>query len=129
MKNNQVYLNSLERELKYRNYSPRTIEVYSTCIKYFLEKINKNPENINRDEIIDFVIFLQSQNKAPKTINLYKEAVKFLFREVLKIETEIDIKLSREAKKLPIILTNTEIKKIIESIKNEKHKFIISLTY
>lgn len=37
--------------------------------------------------------------------------------------------MSREAKKLPVVLTNNEIKSIIENIKNEKHKFIISLSY
>ena len=129
MKNNQEYLLKVERELKYRNYSSRTIDVYKTCIKYFLEKINKNPEILNRDEIIDFILNLQKENKAPKTINLYKEAIKFFYKEVLKIEKEINIKLSREAKKLPVILTNNEIKLIIENIKNEKHKFIISLSY
>jgi integrase len=72
---------------------------------------------------------LQSKNKAPKTINLYKRAIKFFYKNILKLDKELDIKLSREAKKLPVILTNNEIKLIIENIKNEKHKFIISLSY
>ena len=129
MENNQEYLQKLERELKYRNYSPKTIKAYTTCIKFFLEKIDKKPEDISRDEIIDFILYLQSKNKAPKTVNLYKEAIKFFYKDVLKQKQEIDIKLSREAKKLPIILTNNEIKTILDCIKNEKHKFIISLSY
>ncbi|MDD3793980.1 MAG: site-specific integrase [Candidatus Gracilibacteria bacterium] len=129
MQNNQEYLLKLERELKYRNYSQRTIKAYGTCIKFFLEKIDKNPENIRRDEIIDFFLDLQSKKKAPKTINLYKESIKFFYKEVLKISQDLDIKFSREAKKLPIVLTKNEIKSIIENIKNEKHKFIITLAY
>lgn len=129
MENNQEYLLETERELRYRNYSVKTIKAYTTCIKYFLEKIGKKPEIISRDEIIDFIFYLQSKNKAPKTINLYKESIKFFYREVLKQEKEINIKLSRESKKLPVVLTNNEIKSIIENIKNEKHKFIISLSY
>lgn len=35
----QEYLEKLRRELQYRNYSPKTIGAYSTCVKYFLEKI------------------------------------------------------------------------------------------
>ena len=129
MENNQEYLIKTERELKYRNYSPKTIKAYSICIKFFLEKIDKKPEDITRDEIIDFLLDLQSQNKATKTVNLYKESIKFFYKDVLKQTQDIDIKLSREAKKLPVILTNNEIKSIIENIKNEKHKFIISLSY
>lgn len=129
MENNQNYLLNLERELKYRNYSPETIKTYSTCIKYFLKKIGKNPETITREKIIDFILDLQVNGKAPKTINLYKESIKFFYKDVLKQKKEIDIKLSREAKKLPIILTNNEIKTILDCIKNEKHKFIIALSY
>lgn len=129
MENNQIYLLNLERELKYRNYSPKTVKAYSTCIKYYLEKIHKKPEIISRDEIINFILHLQSKDKAPKTVNLYKEAIKFFYKEVLRQEQDIDIKLSREAKKLPVILTNNEIKSIIENTKNEKHRFIIALSY
>lgn len=135
MKNNQEYLLMLERELKYRNYSPKTIKAYSICVKYFLEWVDLKKvsgckiEDISREKIIDFILFLQSKNKAPKTVNLYKESIKFFYRDVLKQEKEIDIKLSRESKKLPIVLTKNEIKTIIENIKNEKHKFIISLSY
>lgn len=129
MLNIQENLNKLERELKLRNYSPKTIKAYSTCIKYFLEKLNKNPINITKTEIEDFLLFLQENKKAPKTINLYKEAIKFFFNEILKSKLKIDIKFSREAKKLPIVLTKNEILKIIEVVNNLKHKFIISLSY
>lgn len=125
----QENINRLTRELKYRNYSPKTIKAYSTCLKYFFEKLKKEPENITNDEIIDFLIFIQSQNKSPKTINLYKESIKFFYKNILKSEKEIDIKFSREAKKLPVILTNQEIQNIIDNTKNNKHKLIIALSY
>jgi site-specific recombinase XerD len=126
---NQDYLLKLERELKYRNYSVKTIKAYSTCIRLFLNKVNKNPEIITRNEIIDFLLFLQTKKKSPKTINLYKESIKFFYKEILKQKQELDIKFSREAKKLPVILTKNEIIKIIENTKNNKYKFIISLSY
>lgn len=126
---NQDYLLKLERELKYRNYSPRTIDVYTNCLKYFLNYIKNDLTKINKEIIIDFIIHLQSKNKAPKTINLYKEAIKFFLENILQIKINIDIKLSREPKKLPIVLNRDEIKTIINSIKNEKHKFIIALSY
>jgi len=129
MINIQNYLVQVERELRYRNYSRETIKAYTTCIKIFLEKIDKDPETISREEIIDFILFLQTKNKAPKTVNLYKESIKFFYREVLKQKQDIDIKLSREAKKLPVVLSKNEIHSILTNVKNEKHKFILSLSY
>lgn len=135
MKENQKYLLDLERELKYRNYSPRTVSAYTSCIERFIQSLDTETgserpvSNISRDEIIDFILHLQSQGNAPKTINLYKEAIKFFLHDVIKIHINIDIRLSREPKKLPRVLTKTEIQSIIGSIKNEKHKFIIALSY
>lgn len=125
----QNYLLDLERELKYRNYSSRTIEVYTTCVTFFLKYIKNDISKITRDNIIDFIFHLQSKNKAPKTINLYKEAIKFFIKEVLKMNLDFDIKLSHEAKKLPIVLSNQDIIKIIEVTNNLKHKLLLSLSY
>lgn len=125
----QNYLLDLERELKYRNYSSRTIEVYTTCVTFFLKYIKNDISKITKDNIIDFIFHLQSKNKAPKTINLYKEAIKFFIKEVLKMNLDFDIKSSHEAKKLPIVLSNQDIIKIIEVTNNLKHKLLLSLSY
>ena len=53
----EKYLHELEGELKLRNCSFQTIKAYKTCIKYFLEKLKKDPEKIIEDEIISFLLF------------------------------------------------------------------------
>jgi len=126
---NQNYLLALERELKYRNYSSRTIEAYTACIKYFIQFIKNDISKISKETIIDFTLHLQTKNKAPKTINLYKEAIKFFTKEILKLNLDFEIKLSREVKKLPIVLSKEEILKIIENTTNQKHKILLSLSY
>ena len=125
----QNYLNMLERELIHRNYSTTTLKIYLSCIKYFLSKIKNKPEELNRDDIIDFILLLQSENKAPKTVNLYKWVISFFYKEILHLNISLDIKLSKEVKKLPVILNKNEILKLIDSIDNIKHKFIISISY
>ena len=129
MQNIQENLLELERELKLRNYSRLTIKAYKTCIKLFLEKIKKEASEISKEEIVNFLLFLQEKNKAPKTINLYKEAIKFFYKEILWNKKDLNIHFSKEAKKLPIVLTRNEILNIIENVKNQKHKFIILLWY
>jgi len=125
----EQYLQKLERELKLRNYSIRTIKAYNICIGYFLKKLNKKIEKITEKNIINFLLFLQDSKKAPKTINLYKQAIKFFFNDVLKSNIKLDIHFSKEAKKLPVVLNKNEILQILETIKNNKHKTLISLSY
>lgn len=125
----QDYLLQLTRELQQRNYSPRTVEIYSNCLRFFLKWLNYDASKISREKVLDFVLYLQKQNKAPKTVNLYKEVIKFFCRQILKISLGQEIKLSKEPKKLPVVLSRFEIQRILDNTTNNKHKTLLSLAY
>ncbi len=125
----QDYLLQLSRELQYRNYSPRTVEIYSNCLRSFLKWLNYDVSKITREKVLDFILYLQDQGKAPKTVNLYKEVIKFFCRQIIKISLGQDIKLSKEPKKLPVVLSRFEIQRLLDSTKNPKHKTLLSLAY
>ncbi len=129
MENYQEYLVRLERELKLRNYSKNTVDIYTWCIKYFLKWCSKVPEDLSRNEIINFILLLQEKNKAPKTVNLYKFVIIFFYNEVLNIDKKIDIKLSKKARKLPVILSKNDVLKLIDNTNNIKHKFVLKIAY
>lgn len=125
----QGYVQQLSRELQQRNYSPRTVEIYSNCLKSFLKWINYDVDKIDREKIIDFILYLESQGRAPKTINLYKEVIKFFCSQILKLNIFLDIKLSKQPRKLPVILSRQEIQKLLDVVVNSKHKTLLSLAY
>jgi len=125
----QDYLLQLSRELQQRNYSPRTVDIYSNCLKFFLKWLNYDISFISREKVLDFVLYLQQQGKAPKTVNLYKEVIKFFCRQILKISLGQEIKLSKEPKKLPVVLSRFEIQRLLDSTNNVKHKTLLSLAY
>ena len=125
----QDYLLQLTRELQQRNYSPRTVEIYSNCLRFFLKRIYNDVSVISRDKVLDFILYLQNQGKAPKTVNLYKEVIKFFCSQILKISLGQDIKLSKEPKKLPVVLSRFEIQRLLDNTNNSKHKTLLSLAY
>ena len=125
----QDYLLQLTRELQQRNYSPRTVEIYANCLRFFLKWIDYNVSKISREKVLDFVLYLQKQNKAPKTVNLYKEVIKFFCSQILKISLGQEIKLSKEPRKLPVVLSRFEIQRLLDSTNNSKHKTLLSLAY
>lgn len=125
----QDYLLQLSKELRQRNYSPRTVEIYTNCFSYFLRWLNNDVSKISREKIIDFVLYLQKQNRAPKSINLYKEVIKFFCTHILKTSFAIDIKLSKEPKKLPIVLSRMELDRMFTVPQNIKHKLLLMVAY
>ncbi len=74
-------------------------------------------------------MLLQEKNKAPKTVNLYKFVIIFFYNEVLNIDKKIDIKLSKKARKLPVILSKNDVLKLIDNTNNIKHKFVLKIAY
>jgi site-specific recombinase XerD len=125
----QDYLLQLCKELQQRNYSPRTVEIYSNCLRFFLKRINNDVSIISREKIIDFVLYLQKQCKALKTINLYKDVIKFFCSQILKTSFAVDIKLSKEPKKLPIVLSRMELDHMFTVPQNIKHKLLLMVAY
>lgn len=125
----QYYLNQLSRELQQRNYSHRTVEIYGTCVKSFLKWMNADLSFISSEKVLDFILYLQKLGKAPKTINLYKWAIMFFCNQILKTPITITIKLSKEPKKLPVVLSRFEVQRMLETTSNMKHKTLLALAY
>jgi len=125
----QYLLEKTKNELKLRNYSRKTIKSYLHCLKEYFSFKKVNLDLIDIQNIKQFLLQKQKLNLAGSTINLYLNAIKFFYREIAKVSEKIDIKFAKRNKKLPVVLSRKEIKQIINSIKNSKHKLLLSLAY
>jgi len=124
-------LNQFSRYLKQRRYSERTIKVYSEGLKIFLqytakpvlEITNKDLERFNHDYII--------RNKYSSSLqNQVINAVKLFFTSVHSVKFDIDsVERPRRDHKLPNVLSKEEVKQILASPTNIKHKTMLSLIY
>jgi len=122
-----IYL--VEKEAKRRRLSERTISTYTSCLRRFLKWVQKEPRKIKKSDIKDFVYYLTEKNKSGSTVNVYVNAIKFMLEEVLGRRLFLNIKYSKVPKKLPVYLTKEEMKRLINSISNQKHKLMIELMY
>lgn len=125
----QQVLQKVERELKLRNYSSKTVKAYLFCIKEYLKYKQISFDQLDEENIKDYLLQIQDRGKSSQTINLHLNAIKYFYRDVLKNYQKINIKFAKRSQKLPIVLSREDIKKIIGSISNLKHKMIISLAY
>lgn len=122
-------LDKTERVLRLRNYSPKTRKAYLLYIKEYI-KFSKDAGIKNKQKAIEeFLLDKHERKQSPQTVNLALNAVNFLYAEVLKDPQKIDLKFAKRSKKLPIVLSHTEIEQIIEATDNAKYKLMISLGY
>ena len=123
-------LTNLSSELKLRGFSENTIKSYLIFNHGFLNYIKKQPEDINDTDIKSYLGYLISDKKLkPASVNLAISAIKFYYNEVLKKKVLTEFKSMKGEKKLPIVLTKAEIKSLIESAENPKHRLLMTLMY
>lgn len=130
--NLQQYLDKTEGELKFRNYSRKTVKSYLGCLKEYFNFLNsdKTVKNLKSNEKVRrFLLEKQDKGKSSQTVNLYLNAIKFFYRDILKSAEKIDLKFAKRSNKLPVILSRAEIEEILNQIKNKKHKLMIALAY
>ncbi|MBI2541808.1 tyrosine-type recombinase/integrase [Candidatus Woesearchaeota archaeon] len=120
----------LETELKIRGFSRRTVDSYMYHNKKFLEFVKKDPANVEESDAKQFIAYLMSERKfKPRSINLALSSLKFFYNEILKNRAFNGVKAPKTEKKLPTVLTKEEIKKLLASIDNPKHKLLVEFLY
>ena len=120
----------LRRELVSRKYSYKTIKGYLYYNKDFINHVRKNVSEIKDEDIKDYLVYLaETKGAATSTLNQAINALKFYYGSMLKKKFVYDVKRPRKDKKLPIVLNQEEVGKILTSLDNVKHKAILMLVY
>ncbi len=122
-------LTQTRNELRLRRYSPRTIKSYLANLKEYFSLKHFDFMNPDVDHIRRFLLEKEEKGYASQTINLYLNAIKFYYYEIAKFDGVIDIHFAKRSKKLPIVLSREEIKRLVAVISNIKHRLLIRLAY
>lgn len=125
----QTELQKTERELKIKNYSSKTLKSYLYGLrKYFCFKGDKLTK-LDLENIRDFLLHCEQKRISPQSRNLFLNAIKFYYRNVVRSQRKIDIQSAKKQKGLPVVLSRSEVNKILKVPKNTKHKLLLSLAY
>jgi site-specific recombinase XerD len=123
----QESLIKLGTELKLRGFSPLTVRNYTFFISKFLNKNEKNIDDLKEDDAKAYLAEL-FESKSKNTIMLAAASLKFFYTEILKKEFS-NVRMPKKDKVLPAVLTKEEVKALIDSADNEKSRLIISMLY
>lgn len=130
----QSYLDQTISELKLQNYRAKTIKSYISSLRQYFDflrdhAILQDSDGVNPALVRDFLLLKQSAGLSSQTVALHLHAIAFFHKHVLKNFTPLGIRIPKKSKKLPIVLTRDEIQSMVNTIKNAKHKLLVSLAY
>jgi integrase/recombinase XerD len=121
----------MKHEMILRGLSPNTQVQYLNAVKKLYDHYKCSPAKLTEQEIKSFLLsIIASKSYAASSYNVMIHGLNFLYRKVLRRPiTEIDLPRQKEPKKLPDILSISEVERIIKATTNLKHRTILTLIY
>jgi integrase/recombinase XerD len=125
----QTELERTERELKIKNYSPKTIKSYLYGLREYFTFKKDRFQKLDQEDIRNFLLACEKKNISPQSRNVYLSAITFYYRNVVKCRQKFEIQRAKKPKSLPVVLSRSDIEKILHSSQNVKHRLLLSLAY
>lgn len=118
-------------KLELRRYAFNTAKTYISLFEKFINKYYDTPINqLTEIEIRSYLKELHDLGLSNSYLHQMVNSIKFYYEVVMNMPSRMyTIERPRKEKKLPKVLSNEEVKLLIENTNNIKHKCIISLLY
>lgn len=134
VRNDSIYdkfIDSFKIYLEQRRYSSNTINTYCQIIQKFLTWCGKPIEEISQDDLIRFnhkkII---GEKLSGSYQNQLINAVKLFFERMEHRSMEIEsIQRPFRERKLPNVLSKEEVKQLLSSLRNQKHRMMLVTIY
>ena len=117
-------------DMRMRKMQPGTRESYIRSVKRFAEFLGRSPDAASADDLRDFQLYLIDQGASSLTVNRTLTGLRFFFRTTVgKPEVLSQISPVREPERLPIVLSPSEVAKILACAPNPKAQTALSVAY
>lgn len=130
--NEPKLLDIVRGKIRLKHYSIRTEQAYTDWIKRYILHFDKvHPKDLGAAEVEAFLTHLAvARNVSANTQNQAKSALLFLYKEVLGSELPWldDVQQAKTPKRLPVVLTQDEVSKILSRLEGTHH-LVVSLLY
>lgn len=124
-------LEMMQEELERRNYSSRTTYKYLKTVRDFGRHFHRRPEKLGPDEIRKYQVYLlKERNLSVGTVVCRVAALRFFFiRTLRRHEYREELPYPKEPKRLPTILSQDEVSRLINAADTLKQRAILMLLY
>jgi integrase/recombinase XerD len=120
----------MAEDLRIRNYSPRTVETYVSMVARFASQFDKPPGQLGPAEIRAFQLKLIESKASWSAFNQAVCALRFFYTVTLPRDFAVEhIPFAKKKKSLPTVLSVDEVRRILGTLTNAKHRAILSLIY
>jgi integrase/recombinase XerD len=122
----------LVEDMQIRNLTPNTQRAYVGQVVQLARHFRKSPDLLGPDEIRTYLIHLiQQRHLAASSVIVAVAAFRFFYTVTLKRSWVIadDIPAGRQGTKLPVVLSQDEVARLLAAVDNLKHRMVLTVCY
>lgn len=117
-------------DMTQRKLNPKTQEAYLGSVIKLTRFLGRSPDTASADDLRQFQLHLAQNGVSNKTINATITGLRFFFETTLDDHQALrKMSTVREPRKLPVVLSPDEVKRLLEATTNLKYKAALSTAY
>jgi len=117
-------------DMRMRKLGDRTQEGYLRAVRYFTKYLGRTPDTATVEDLRNYQLYLVDHGVSPASLNSAISGLKFFFSVTLdRPEAMAKMQPVHLPRKLPVILSPEEVKRLIAAAGNLKHQTALALAY
>lgn len=117
-------------DLKIGGFSPSTTKIYLLYARQFARFHMRPPAELGREEVREFLLHLAERPVSRGTMRQARSALTFLYTTTLARPVEVaHLPLQRPMKRLPLILSGTEVGQLLSMVRKDTYRLILMAMY
>lgn len=118
------------RAMELKNFAHHTQRSYLSAVNGLAKYYQRSPEAITDKMIEDYLLYLKNEKgNAPGSCCMVLNGLRFFYTHILDKQITVGFSLTKKPRKLPTVLTQEQVWKIVCAPKNLKHRLILMTTY
>jgi len=117
-------------DMTQRKLNPKTQEAYLRSVIKLTRFLGRSPDTASADDLRQFQLHLAQNGVSNKTINATITGLRFFYETTLDDHQALrKMSTVRDPRKLPVILSPDEVKRLLEATTNLKYKAALATAY
>jgi len=117
------------REMRIRFYQPNTIKAYRSALVSFLRWHRGRLDQITKEDIRDYLELLVTGGASSSHVSVTLSALRTTFDKFCLLRCTVGLVTPRKPKRLPVVLSQQEVQRLISSASSFRDKLLISVLY
>ncbi|REG48811.1 site-specific recombinase XerD [Paraburkholderia sp. BL6669N2] len=117
-------------DMRMRKFAPKTQSGYLRAVRQFARFLERSPDTATVEDLRNYQLYLVDHGTSPVSLNAAISALKFFF-DVTLGQPELMARMHpvRVPRKLPVVLSPDEVRRLIAAAGNLKHQTALSVAY